>query len=63
MPGVNEVFGGRPVEIWQFMTPGIAFGALLLAWEESRKCCIRLARHFAFKKGLRRNWWDIHVRW
>jgi len=41
VPGVNKVFGGRPLGILYFGTPGIPFSILLLFWDESRRALIR----------------------
>jgi len=61
VPGVNEVFGGRQLSIFMYLTPGDPWGPLLFIWEETRKFCIRRA-----KKGLpsgKLSWFDLNVRW
>lgn len=36
-PNVNQIFGGRPLEISLLGVPGMCFAMLLLLWEEGRK--------------------------
>ncbi|KAL4511036.1 hypothetical protein ABPG73_008114 [Tetrahymena malaccensis] len=45
-PGVNTIFGGRPIEFWQFGISGIPFSVMVLAWNEVRKYLIRKYRWF-----------------
>ena len=33
VPGVNSVFGGRPLPFFMFGIPGLGFSILLLIWE------------------------------
>jgi sodium/potassium-transporting ATPase subunit alpha len=33
VPGVNRVFGGRPLPFFMLGIPGLGFSCLLLAWE------------------------------
>lgn len=40
MPTINQVFGGRPLNIWLLGIPGLGFSMLLLSWEEGRKFLI-----------------------
>lgn len=39
-PGVNKIFGGRPLNICLLGVPGLGFSMLLLTWEELRKYLI-----------------------
>ncbi|EAR87207.2 Na,H/K antiporter P-type ATPase, alpha subunit family protein (macronuclear) [Tetrahymena thermophila SB210] len=45
-PGVNTIFGGRPIEFWQFGVSGVPFSIMVLAWNEVRKYLIRKYRWF-----------------
>ncbi|EAR87213.3 Na,H/K antiporter P-type ATPase alpha subunit family protein (macronuclear) [Tetrahymena thermophila SB210] len=45
-PGVNTVFGGRPIDFWQFGVSGVPFSIMVLAWNEIRKYLIRSHRWF-----------------
>ncbi|KAL4501125.1 hypothetical protein ABPG73_013863 [Tetrahymena malaccensis] len=45
-PGVQKVFGARPLEFWQFGIPGLPFSILLLLWEELRKFFLRTSKWF-----------------
>lgn len=57
---MNEVFGGRPLPFFLFMTPAYVFGTLELGWEETRKYLIR-----NFKKGEKEeiNWFERNAYW
>lgn len=37
VPGVNTIFGGRPLPFFLLGIPGLGFSILLLLWEETRK--------------------------
>jgi len=41
VPGLNMVFGCRPLPFYLYAGPGLLFSISLLVWEESRKYCIR----------------------
>ncbi|EGR27496.1 K antiporter P-type alpha subunit family protein, putative [Ichthyophthirius multifiliis] len=45
-PGVQKIFGGRPIDFWQFGIPGLPFSMFLLLWEEIRKALIRRFKWF-----------------
>ncbi|EAR95708.2 Na,H/K antiporter P-type ATPase alpha subunit family protein (macronuclear) [Tetrahymena thermophila SB210] len=45
-PGVNTVFGGRPLDFFQFGCSGIPFSIMILCWEEIRKYLLRQNRWF-----------------
>ncbi|KAL4470821.1 hypothetical protein ABPG73_000081 [Tetrahymena malaccensis] len=45
VPGVQEVFGGRPYEFWMFCH-GLFFSICLLLWEETRKYTTRTFKWF-----------------
>ncbi|KAL4465995.1 hypothetical protein ABPG74_004232 [Tetrahymena malaccensis] len=45
-PGVNNVFGGRPLDFFQFMIPAAPFSILVLAWDEVRKYLVRINNWF-----------------
>jgi sodium/potassium-transporting ATPase subunit alpha len=60
VPGVNKVFGGRPLGILYFGTPGIPFSMLLLFWDETRRYLIR---NWPEKERGRLNWFDRFSHW
>ncbi|KAL4494140.1 hypothetical protein ABPG72_016096 [Tetrahymena utriculariae] len=45
-PGVNQVFGGRPIDFFLFMIPAAPFSILVLAWDETRKYLVRINNWF-----------------
>ena len=64
VPGVNRVFGGRPVTIWGYMTPGIPFGMIMLYWEEARKTIVRFSNNRQLKINPKeKTFWELHIRW
>lgn len=56
-PGVNKVFGGRPLPFF-LLCPGLLFSILLLVWEETRKFLINRKSN-----GRWPNWWQRHLLW
>ena len=58
VPGVNEVFGGRPLDFFLLGLPGMGFSMTLLLWEESRKFLINLDSN-----NGKPNWWHRNLLW
>lgn len=58
VPGVNSVFGGRPLNFFILGLPGLGFSMFLLIWEESRKYLISLETN-----GGKPNWWQRNLLW
>ncbi|KAL4447137.1 hypothetical protein ABPG74_013989 [Tetrahymena malaccensis] len=46
VPGVQDVFGGRPLSFWMFGVPGLFISSTLLVWDEFRKFSTRTSRWF-----------------
>lgn len=46
VPGVDSVFGGRPLDFWQLGVSGVPFSILILSWEECRKFLLRKYKWF-----------------
>lgn len=42
IPGINGVFGGRPIPFFVLGIPGLTFSMTLLIWEETRKFCMNI---------------------
>lgn len=57
VPGVNAVFGGRPLDFFILGLPGLGFSMFLLIWEEARKMLINQ------DNGGKRNWWQRNLLW
>jgi sodium/potassium-transporting ATPase subunit alpha len=57
VPGVNEVFGGRPLAFF-LLLPGLLFSILLLVWCEVRKVLINIDSNNGYP-----NWWARHLLW
>lgn len=58
VPGVNSVFGGRPLDFFILGLPGLGFSMLLLLWEESRKFLINMDSN-----NGKPNWWNRNLLW
>jgi sodium/potassium-transporting ATPase subunit alpha len=58
VPGVNNVFGGRPLNFFILGVPGLGFSMFLLLWEESRKALI----NYDSNNG-KPNWWQRNLLW
>ncbi|KAL4497288.1 hypothetical protein ABPG72_011223 [Tetrahymena utriculariae] len=46
VPGVQDIFGGRPLSFWIFGVPGLFISSTLLVWDELRKFSTRTNRWF-----------------
>ena len=42
IPGINSVFGGRPIPFFILGIPGLTFSMTLLIWEELRKLLMNM---------------------
>lgn len=51
-PGISDVFGGRPLDFWQYGWPAVPWSVGIMLWEESRKLLIRNSI-----------WFEKHVFW
>jgi sodium/potassium-transporting ATPase subunit alpha len=58
VPGVNSVFGGRPLNFFILGVPGLGFSMFLLLWEESRKALINQDNN-----NGKPNWWQRNLLW
>jgi sodium/potassium-transporting ATPase subunit alpha len=58
VPGVNYVFGGRPLNFFVLGLPGLGFSMFLLIWEESRKFLINQDNN-----GGKANWRQRNLLW
>lgn len=58
VPGVNKVFGGRPLNFFVLGIPGLGFSMLLLCWEETRKFLINMETN-----NGRPNWFQRNLLW
>jgi len=58
VPGVNSVFGGRPLQFFILGIPGLAFSMTLLIWEEIRKFLINWDTNNGYP-----NWWSRNLLW
>lgn len=58
VPGVNAVFGGRPLNFFILGIPGLGFSMFLLLWEESRKFLINRDNN-----NGKPNWWQRNLLW
>ena len=58
VPGVNGVFGGRPLNFFLLGIPGLGFSMMLLCWEETRKFLINMDSN-----NGRPNWWQRNLLW
>ena len=58
VPGVNSVFGGRPLNFFILGIPGLGFSMMLLIWEECRKFLINRETETG-----RPNWWQRNLLW
>lgn len=58
VPGVNKVFGGRPLNFFMLGIPGLGFSMLLLCWEETRKFLINMETN-----NGRPNWFQRNLLW
>lgn len=58
VPGVNSVFGGRPLNFFILGIPGLGFSMLLLIWEESRKFLIN-----QYSDEGKSSWWQRNLLW
>jgi len=59
VPGVNGVFGGRPLPFFLLGIPGLGFSILLLIWEETRKFLM----NWDYNKDNRPNWFQRSLLW
>ena len=59
VPGINSVFGGRPLPFFLLGIPGLGFSMLLLCWEESRKRLLNWDYHGDGKP----NWFQRYLLW
>lgn len=59
VPGVNNVFGGRPLNFFLLGTPGLCFSVLLLLWVETRKVFINHRKKGQTTPG----WFEQHCLW
>ena len=57
VPGVNSVFGGRPLNFFILGIPGLGFSMFLLLWEEARKALINQ------DNDGKPNWWQRNLLW
>jgi sodium/potassium-transporting ATPase subunit alpha len=57
-PGVNSVFGGRPLPFFMLGIPGLTFSMTLLLWEESRKYLMNMNSN-----NGELNWWQRNLMW
>jgi sodium/potassium-transporting ATPase subunit alpha len=57
-PGVNKVFGGRPLPFF-LLVPGLGFSILLLLWEEGRKKLI----NWDYSGDGSPNWFQRSLLW
>ena len=53
VPGVNAVFGGRPLNFFLLGIPGLGFSMMLLCWEETRKLFINMS-----SRNSKTDWFD-----
>lgn len=62
VPGVNKVFGGRPLDFWLLGIPGLGFSMMLLLWEETRKFLINWDTNNGKPNWFQRNllWWFMN---
>ena len=58
VPGVNKVFGGRPLDFFLLGIPGMGFSMLLLIWEETRKLLMNVDTNHG-----KPNWWQRNLLW
>lgn len=58
VPGVNGVFGGRPLDFFLLGLPGLGFSMLLLCWEETRKFLINMDTN-----NGKPNWFQKNLLW
>ena len=59
-PGVQLIFGGRPLSCQLFFSNAMTFSMLLFIWEEVRKYLIR---NFPSKDKTKTNWFEKHAYW
>ena len=59
IPGINRIFGGRPLPFFLLGIPGLGFSMLLLFWEESRKKLI----NWKYGEEGKPNWFERHLLW
>ena len=58
IPGLNEVFGGRPIPFFILGIPGLTFSMTLLIWEETRKFVMNMDTNNGAP-----NWWARNLLW
>lgn len=58
MPGVNNIFGGRPLPFFLLGIPGLCFSMTLLLWEEIRKFLMNVDSNNGDI-----NWWARNLMW
>jgi sodium/potassium-transporting ATPase subunit alpha len=58
VPGINGVFGGRPLDFFLLGLPGLLSSMLLLCWEETRKMLMNMETQDGTP-----NWWARNLLW
>lgn len=58
VPGINAVFGGRPLPFFLLGIPGLTFSMILLIWEEIRKFLMNMNSN-----NGEPNWWARNLLW
>ena len=59
-PGVDKVFGSRPLSPIMFGSMGFVFSMMLLFWNEIRKIFMRNAKP---KRGEEASFWEDNLNW
>jgi sodium/potassium-transporting ATPase subunit alpha len=58
-PGIDKVFGARPLHPLMFGGPGFIFSMMLFMWDECRKFTIRNFK----RRGEKIGWWEANLHW